>query len=179
MDNLETRTYCDYVLNLDNNNIHKEYHDKQYGFPINDDNELFGRFILEINQAGLSWITILKKQNTFRKSFSNFNIKTISEYGEKDINRLVNDSSIIRNELKINSVIFNAKQTVLIQEEFGSFKKWLKKNKDKNLEEWIILFKSKFKFTGKEITREFLVSTGHVVGAHIKECPIFNKINSC
>ena len=75
MDQESPQTYCDYVANLENNNLHKIYHDEQYGFPIKDDNELFGRLILEINQAGLSWTTILKKQNNFRKAYSGFKIK--------------------------------------------------------------------------------------------------------
>ena len=96
------KSYCDYVESLDKNNIHKIYHDEQYGFKIDDDNELFGRLILEINQAGLSWTTILVKQNNFRKAFSDFKIQKIAKYGEDDINRLLSNSGIIRNKLKIN-----------------------------------------------------------------------------
>ena len=83
-------SYCEYVNTLEKENLHKIYHDSQYGFPILSDNELFGRLILEINQAGLSWTTILKKQKKFRKSFSNFNIKQIANYREKEINLLLN-----------------------------------------------------------------------------------------
>lgn len=169
------KSYCDYVFNLDKNNIHKIYHDEQYGFKIDDDNELFGRLILEINQAGLSWTTILVKQNNFRKAFSGFNIQKIAKYGEDDINRLLSDSGIIRNKLKINSVIFNAQKILILQEEFGSFRNWLEKNKGKKLEEWVKLFKNIFKFTGGEITKEFLISTGQIKGAHTLSCPIYNK----
>ena len=169
-------SYCDYVSILDKNNIHKIYHDNEYGFPIQDDNELFGRLILEINQAGLSWETILKKQNNFRIAFSRFDIKKIAKYDEIEINRLLNDQSIIRNKLKIRSVIFNAKQTISIQKKFGSFQNWLINNKTKKIDEWITLFKTTFKFTGREITKEFLLSTGFLKGAHTKNCPINNKI---
>ena len=171
------KSYCDYVVNLDKNNIHKIYHDEQYGFKIDDDNELFGRLILEINQAGLSWTTILVKQNNFRKAFSGFNIQKIAKYGEDDINRLLSNSGIIRNKLKINSVIFNAQKILILQAEFGSFRNWLENNKGKKLEEWVNLFKNIFKFTGGEITKEFLISTGQIEGAHTLDCPIFSQVN--
>src|SRR3954470_22957160 len=84
--------------------LHKAYHDDLYGFPIHDDNELFGRLVLEINQAGLSWETILKKETTFRKAYDNFNIKKVAAYNEADKERLLQDVGIIRNRLKINAV---------------------------------------------------------------------------
>ena len=108
-------SYCEYVNTLDKSHVDKIYHDTQYGFPVEDDNELFGRLILEINQAGLSWTTILKKQENFRKAYANFDVKKVSEYEQKDIQRLLLDSGIIRNKLKINAAIFNAKKIVLIQ----------------------------------------------------------------
>ena len=176
MDQESSQMYCDYVANLDINNLHKIYHDKQYGFPIKDDNELFGRLILEINQAGLSWITILKKQNNFRNAYSGFKIQKIAEYVEKDIQNLLNDPGIIRNRLKINAAIYNAQQVIWIQREFGSFSLWLENNRFRKLDDWVILFKKIFKFTGKEITKEFLISTGILEGAHTRNCPIFYKI---
>ena len=103
--------------------LHKQYHDNHYGFPIHDDNELFGRLIMEINQAGLSWETILKKEDSFRKAYHQFNIKKIAAYTEKDRIRLLNDTGIIRNKLKINAAIENAKTILGIQKEFGSFEK--------------------------------------------------------
>ena len=172
------KTYCDFVANLDKSNLHKIYHDKSYGFPIEDDNELFGRLILEINQAGLSWTTILKKKNNFRNAYSGFNIQKIAEYDEKDIKQLLNDSSIIRNRLKVNAAIYNAQKVLLIQKEFGSFRYWLEENRGRKLEEWVKLFKKTFKFTGGEITKEFLISTGILEGAHTEDCPIFYKINN-
>tara|TARA_B110000914_G_scaffold137952_1_gene120709 strand:+ start:279 stop:815 length:537 start_codon:yes stop_codon:yes gene_type:complete len=171
------KSYCDYVANLDKDSLHKVYHDNQYGFAINNDDELFGRLILEINQAGLSWTTILVKQNNFRKAYSGFSIQKISKYGEHDINRLLSNSGIIRNRLKVSSVIYNAQKTLLLQKEFRSFRNWLEKNKGKKLEEWIKLFKNTFKFTGGQITKEFLISTGMFKGAHTINCPIFHKIN--
>ena len=170
-------SYCEYVKNLSDDNIHRVYHDTQYGFKIDSDNELFGRLILEINQAGLSWTTILNKQDNFRTAFSNFDIKKIADYGKSDISRLLANSGIVRNKLKINAVIFNARKIVELQKEYGSFKSWLKIKNDSNLNltNWVALFKENFKFTGNEITKEFLTSTGYIKGAHIETCPILDK----
>ena len=170
-------SYCEYVVNLKKENLHKIYHDTQYGFPILNDNELFGRLILEINQAGLSWTTILKKQVNIKKAFSNFNIEKIANYGEKEINILLNNPGIVRNKLKINAVIFNANRILEIQKNHGSFSNWLDINLTTKIDVWVQLFKENFKFTGGEITKEFLFSTGYLKGAHIETCPIYKKLN--
>lgn len=156
--------------------LHKNYHDNHYGFPIHDDNELFGRLILEINQAGLSWETILKKEQAFRMAYSNFEIDKIAAYMEADRERLLNDAGIIRNKLKINAAIENAKTILNLQKEFGSFEKWLEYHHPKSKEEWIKLFKKTFKFTGGEIVNEFLMSIGYLAGAHSANCQITQKI---
>jgi DNA-3-methyladenine glycosylase I len=126
--------------------VHKIYHDQYYGFPIHDDNELFCRLVLEINQAGLSWTTILKKQDNFRKAYHDFNINKVAAYKEKDVQRLLNDAGIIRNRLKINAAIENAKTIKALQKEFGSFKKWLDLQHPKNKAEWTSLFKKNISF---------------------------------
>ena len=156
--------------------VHKSYHDLHYGFPIESDNELFCRFVLEINQAGLSWTTILKKQDTFRKAYHNFNIKKVAAYKEKDFARLMNEPGIIRNRLKINAAIENAKAILILQKENGTFKKWIDKHHPLSKEEWVKLFKKTFRFTGGEIVNEFLMSTGYLPGAHDKTCAVFKKI---
>jgi DNA-3-methyladenine glycosylase I len=170
-------SYCTYANGLDkaDKNVHKEYHDKQYGFPILDDNELFCRLILEINQAGLSWDIILKKQQTFRSAYNNFDIATVAAYKEKDRERLLNDAGIIRNRLKVNAAIENAKVILQLKKEHGSFKNWLDIHHPKTKEEWMKLFKKTFKFTGGEIVNEFLMSTGYLPGAHSADCPIYAK----
>ena len=156
--------------------IHKAYHDKLYGFPINDDNELFCRLILEINQAGLSWETILRKEQTFRKAYSNFNVARVAAYGDADRERLLGDPGIIRNRLKINAAIENAKAIVLLQHEYGSFQKWLDHHHPKTKDEWVKLFKKTFRFTGGEIVNEFLMSIGYLPGAHDSDCRIYKAI---
>jgi len=171
-------SYCTYTnaMSKADKNVHKEYHDKQYGFPIHDDNELFCRLILEINQAGLSWDIILKKQISFREAYHNFNIATVAAYKEKDRTRLLNNAGIIRNRLKINAAIENAKTILQLQKEFGSFKKWLDTHHPKTKDEWMKLFKKTFKFTGGEIVNEFLMSTGYLPGAHTPDCPVYAKV---
>jgi DNA-3-methyladenine glycosylase I len=141
-----------------------------------DDNELFGRLILEINQAGLSWETILKKEKSFRLAYDNFNIRKIAAYDEKDRERLMADAGIIRNSLKINAAIENAKTIARLQEELGSFEEWLKHHHPKTKEEWIKLFKKTFRFTGGEIVNSFLMSIGYLNGAHDESCEVYQKI---
>src|SRR5438552_13997299 len=115
-------SYCSYVLNAGKDSVHKLYHDKEYGFPLGDDNALFARLVLEINQAGLSWTTILNKKDNFFKAYDNFDIKKVAAYKEKKIEKLLNDAGIIRNRLKINAAIENAKKIIELQKECGSFK---------------------------------------------------------
>lgn len=171
-------SYCSAIatMSAEKKTLHKAYHDHHYGFPIHDDNELFGRLIMEINQAGLSWETILKKEEGFRKAYHNFNIKKIAAYTEKDRERLMNDPGIIRNRLKINAAIENAKTIIALQKEHGSFEQWLKSHHPKTKEEWVKLFKKTFRFTGGEIVNEFLMSIGMLRGAHVDDCPIYKKV---
>jgi len=170
-------SYCSLLdyLEGDKKNLHKNYHDKYYGFPIHNDDELFCRLVLEINQAGLSWETILKKQDNFRKAYSKFNIKKVAAYTAADRKRLMEDTGIIRNRLKINAAIENAKTILQLQKEFGSFEKWLNQQHPKSKDEWVKLFKKTFRFTGGEIVNEFLMSIGVLPGAHDKQCPIYSK----
>lgn len=171
-------SYCSYISSLPKSavNVHREYHDMQYGFPIDDDNELFGRLILEINQAGLNWTIILNKQEAFRKAYHNFDIKKVASYKEKDITRLLNNAGIIRNKLKINAAIENANTILTLQKEYGTFKKWLHHHHPKSKEDWTKLFKKTFKFTGGEIVNEFLMSTGWLPNAHEEDCPVYSKV---
>ncbi len=171
-------SYCSAIETMsgEKKDLHKTYHDKHYGFPIHDDNELFGRLILEINQAGLSWETVLKKEKNFRKAYHNFNIKKVAAYTEADRKRLLADPGIIRNRLKINAAIENAKSILLLQKQYGSFEKWLELQHPKTKDEWVKLFKNTFRFTGGEIVNEFLMSIGYLTGAHTRQCPVYDKI---
>lgn len=170
-------SYCSALSYLSTSSrlLHQDYHDHQYGFPIHDDNELFGRLILEINQAGLSWEIILKKQDSFRTAYDGFSITKVAAYTDEDRNRLLNDAGIIRNRLKINATIENAKSIQIIQKEFGSFEKWIETHHPLPKQAWVKLFKKTFKFTGGEIVNEFLTSIGVLPHAHDQNCPIHAK----
>ena len=173
--------YCEFVAALpsDTDNPNKHYHDKQYGFLISDDNELFGRLVLEINQAGLSWTLMLKKQQAFRAAFKDFDIDAVAAFDEADIERLLADAGIVRNRLKINAVIYNARQIKKLQQKYGSFKHWLDTNHPLDKAGWVKLFKKHFKFVGGEIVGEFLMSTGYLPGAHIESCPVYQEVLEC
>ena len=168
--------YCKVVAVMDKSNVHVDYHDREYGFPIEDDDMLFARLVLEINQAGLSWTTILKKKDNFFRAFDDFDIGKVARYGEKQRQRLLADAGIIRNRLKIDATIENAKKIRELQKEFGSFKNWLDRHHPLSKEEWVKLFKKTFRFTGGEIVGEFLMSTGYLPGAHVEGCPVYKKV---
>jgi DNA-3-methyladenine glycosylase I len=169
-------SYCDYVRVHPEDETNRIYHDTQYGFPLSEDHLLFERFMFEINQAGLSWITILRKAENFRRAYDNFDVDKIASYGERDVTRLLSDAGIIRNRLKINAAIENAKRIQAVHGEYNSFKGWLDAHQSFTLDEWTRLFKKTFVFTGGEIVREFLVSTGYLAGAHEVTCPIYKTV---
>jgi DNA-3-methyladenine glycosylase I len=171
-------SYCDYCNSHPEDTFNRAYHDTEYGFPLDNDNLLFERLILEINQAGLSWITILKKADNFRKAYHGFDIDKVAAYGDEEVARLLADAGIIRNRLKINAAIVNAQRILQLQKEHGSFKNWLDINRGLSKEEWIKLFKKTFVFTGGEIVNEFLISTGYLAGAHDESCPSYKKVTS-
>jgi DNA-3-methyladenine glycosylase I len=156
--------------------LHKAYHDHLYGFPIQGDNELFGRLLLEINQAGLSWETILKKEASFRKAYDGFSVQKVAAYGDADRERLLADAGIIRNRLKVEAAIANAQTILRLQTEAGSFAVWLASHHPKTKEEWVKLFKKTFRFTGGEIVNEFLMSIGYLSGAHAESCPVYKEV---
>ena len=175
---IKPKTYCEAIrfMKPDDREVHQHYHDHLYGFPIESDDELFCRLILEINQAGLSWTTILKKEKGFRAAYHQFSIKKVAAYKQKDIDRLLGDASIIRNRLKIHAAVENAKNILKLQKEFGSFKEWLNHHHPLTKEQWVALFKKNFRFTGGEIVNEFLMSTGYLPGAHHESCSIYRKV---
>ena len=156
--------------------FHGPYHAEEYGFPVLDEAALFERLVLEINQAGLSWLTILKKRESFRAAYDNFVIERVAQYGARERARLLGDPGIIRNRLKVDAAIENARRILAIGESHGSFAAWLDQHHPLTKPEWIKLFKKTFAFTGGEITNEFLVSTGYLPGAHDENCPVYKQI---
>lgn len=169
-------SYCDAVRKMEVTEVHKKYHDTEYGFPILNDDALFGRLILEINQAGLSWTTILNKKENFFNAYHGFRIDKVAAYKDRDIQRLLNDAGIIRNRLKVAAAVENAKRIKVLQKQFGSFKAWLDHHHPQTKAEWVKIFKGHFKFTGGEIVNEFLMSTGYLPGAHIESCPVYKNV---
>jgi DNA-3-methyladenine glycosylase I len=166
-------SYCDIAPGHE---FHGPYHETEYGFPKHGDNELFERLVLEMNQAGLSWLTILKKQAAFRAAYDGFKVEKVASYSAKDKSRLMRDPGIIRNRLKIDAAIENAKAILQLQKSHGSFAAWLDSHHPLTKEEWVKLFKKTFRFTGGEITGEFLISLGYLPGAHKESCPVYTKI---
>ena len=172
-DGRELKGYCGIAAG---HPFHGPYHDQEYGFPVRDDDRLFERLMLEINQAGLSWLTILKKREGFRRAYADFDVDRVADFDETDRARLLGDAEVIRNRLKVNAAIHNARAIQMLRHEFGSFTAWLDAHHPRTKEEWVKLFKSVFRFTGGEITREFLVSTGYLPDAHVSGCPILDQI---
>jgi len=170
--------YCQYCLDHPEDELNRSYHDSEYGFPLEEDDQLFERLILEINQAGLSWITILKKAPAFKRAFDGFNVLTVAGYSTEKIETLMSDAGIIRNRKKIEAAIHNAKVIQAMREDGGSFKNWLDERVGSSLDEWVKEFKKIFVFTGPEIVKEFLWSTGYLQGAHSPDCEVYKKILS-
>jgi DNA-3-methyladenine glycosylase I len=166
-------TYCDIAPN---HQWHGPYHNNEYGFPLTDDAALFERLVLEINQAGLSWLTILKKREAFRQAYDGFDPEIVAAYGAPDRRRLLADAGIIRNRLKVEAAIANAARILELRESHGSFTGWLAAHHPRPKEEWVKLFKRTFRFTGGEIVGEFLMSIGYLPGAHTESCPVHRRI---
>jgi DNA-3-methyladenine glycosylase I len=171
-----------------NEPIYQEYHDKEWGVPSHDDRHLFEMLTLEGAQAGLSWITILKKREGYRKAFDNFSVDKIARYNSQKVESLMKDSNIVRNRLKINSTIQNAKMFLKVQEEFGTFDKYLWQfvagkpivNKWKTLKDFPAktkqsdllskdLLKRGFKFVGSTICYAYMQAVG-LVNDHTIDC---------
>jgi DNA-3-methyladenine glycosylase I len=166
-------TYCHAALGHE---FHGPYHDEEYGFPLRADDLLFERLVLEINQAGLSWLTILKKREGFRRAYDGFSLERVAAYGEADRARLLADAGIIRNRLKVDAAIENASRILKIRSASGSFADWLDAHHPRDKAEWVTLFKKTFRFTGGEITGEFLMSTGYLPNAHHPACPVYERV---
>lgn len=176
---------CDWCLKDD---LYKSYHDAEWGVPVHDDKKLFEMLCLEGAQAGLSWYTVLIKRENYRKAFDHWDVKKIVRYKEDKIQTLLSNQGLIRNQLKIRSVVTNANAFLKVQAEFGSFDKyiWQFTNYEPKINQWVTLkdvpAKTKesdamskdlltrgFKFTGSTICYAFMQATG-MVDDHIRNC---------
>jgi len=158
--------------------FHGPYHGSEYGFPAREDAVLFERLVLEINQADLSWLTVLKKRAAFNAAYRGYDIDEVAAFGAKDVKRLMADPGIIRNRLKIEAVIENARRLQAIRASHGSFAEWLDAHHPLSKERWVKLFRETFRFTGGEIVNEFLMSLGYRKGAHVPSCAVYATILS-
>jgi DNA-3-methyladenine glycosylase I len=152
------------------------YHDCEYGYPIDDEAVLFERLSLEIFQAGLSWLIVLKKRPTTFTAFDGFDVDRVAAYNARDIERLLSDTGIIRNRRKVDAIVENGKRIQALRASHGGFNKWIGANHPRELAEWVKLFRATFVFMGSEVVNEFLMSTGYLPGAHHPDCPVFKKI---
>jgi DNA-3-methyladenine glycosylase I len=166
-------SYCDIAPGHE---FHGPYHDNEYGFPLGEDDQLLERFALEINQAGLSWLLMLKKREGFRRAFRGFAVDRVARFSARDEARLLADEAIIRNKLKVRAVIENAKRIRAMRDSHGSFAAWLAEHHPRRKDDWSKLFKKTFVFTGGEIVNELLMSTGFLPGAHREDCPVYARI---
>jgi DNA-3-methyladenine glycosylase I len=182
---MKTKIRCNWC---EKDDLYRDYHDNEWGYPVYDDDKLFEFLVLETFQAGLSWHTILKKRDNFRKAFAQFNYKKIAQFNESQVQELMLDAGIIRNQLKIRATITNANAFIKIQEEFGSFSSYIWKftngkpilNNFRKLSEIPSstplsdtiskdLKKRGFKFVGTTVIYAHMQATG-MVNDHIKDC---------
>ena len=165
--------YCDIAPG---HPVHGPYHDGEYGLPKTGEADLLELLSLEIFQAGLSWEIVLKKREATVAAFDGFDVDTVAAYGKRDINRLLKNAGIIRNRLKIESIIANANTIQAMRDSHGGFAKWLAAHHPLSREDWTKLFKKTFRFTGGEIVNEFLMCIGYLPGAHREDCPMFKRM---
>jgi len=165
-----------YCLAAPSHPLHGPYHDTEYGFPAEGESVLFERLVLEINQAGLSWLTVLQKRAAFRTAFAGFDVDRVAAFGQPDIDRLLADAGIVRNRQKIEAVIANARRIQELRASHDSFHHWLEAHHPLPPEEWTRLFRKNFRFTGGLIVGEFLMSLGYLPGAHQPDCPVYHRI---
>jgi len=165
--------YCDIAPG---HPLHGPYHDTEYGFPVEDETLLFERLILEINQAGLNWELILRKRGNFRAAYGGFDVDRVADYGDEDRERLLADSGIVRNRLKVDAAIHNARVIRELRASHGGFAAWLSAHHPRDKADWVKLFRKTFRFTGGEITGEFLASIGYLPSPHRPDCPVQARI---
>ena len=165
-----------YCLAAPSHPWHGPYHELEYGFPATDEAVLFERLALEINQAGLSWLTVLQKRAAFRAAFADFEVDRVAGFGPVEFERLMADPGIVRNRLKIEAVIANARRIQELRHSHGSFEGWLEAHHPKAPDEWTRIFRQNFRFTGGLIVGEFLMSLGYLPGAHEPDCPVYHRI---
>ncbi|QBZ96871.1 DNA-3-methyladenine glycosylase 1 [Flavobacterium sangjuense] len=185
INSMENKIRCAWC---EKDDLYRDYHDNEWGNPVYDDDKLFEFLVLETFQAGLSWYTILKKRDNFRNAFDHFDYKKVAQYGDKEVEKLMQDAGIIRNGLKIKATISNAVAFMEVQKEFGSFSKYIwgftgGKPIDNNIQKMSDikattplsdeiskdLKKRGFKFVGSTVVYAHMQATG-MVNDHVSAC---------
>ena len=156
--------------------VHGPHHDLEYGFPVTDEAVLFERLSLEIFQAGLSWLIVLKKRPTTFEALDRFDVDAVAAYKARDVKRLLADPGIIRNRRKVDAIIENARRIQGLRDRDAGFAAWIEANHPRKLDKWVKLFRETFVFMGGEVVNEFLMSIGYLPGAHRPDCPVYAKI---
>ena len=172
----DPRSYCAAVRSGDLGEHHVRYHDEVYGRPTRDDADLFKWLVIELNQAGLSWDLVLKREGSFVDAYRGFEPATVAAFDAADVQRLLNDPGVIRHRGKIDAAIANARTLLGLRETHGSFAGWLDAHHPRDLDAWVKLFRSTFRFTGPEIVNEFLMCVGYLPGAHDPTCPRYAEV---
>jgi len=165
--------YCD---TAPGHPLHGPYHDLEYGFPARDDAVLLERLAMEIMQAGLSWELVLRRREGMREAFGGFVPEVVAAYGAADVERLVADPRIIRNRRKVEAIVHDAAVVIDLSAAHGGFAGWLDAMHPLDHPGWVRLFRRTFRFTGPEVTGEFLMSLGYLPGAHREDCPAHARI---
>ncbi len=162
-----------YCLSAPGHPEHGPYHQFEYGFPQREEAVLFERLVLEINQAGLAWLTVLRKRAGLRRAYAGFQVETVAGFGAAERARLLADAGIIRNRRKIEAAIHNAGVVLALRDSHRGFASWLDAQHPASLADWVRTFRRRFVFVGPEIVNEFLLSLGYLPGAHRPDCPVY------
>lgn len=168
-----TPFYCDIARG---HPLHGPHHDHEHGFPLAADRDFLERLALEINQAGLAWVTVLAKREGLRHAFRGFDLDLVAAMGEADIDRLRGDPAVVRHERKIRAVIENARRMCDLRDRHGSLRAWFDRHHPRDLPDWLVLMRKNFVFVGPKIVREYMTGIGYLPGAHRPECPIWPRV---
>ena len=156
--------------------VHGPFHDAEHGFPVATDPALLERLALEINQAGLSWLVVLKRRESLARAFAGYDLDRVAAFGAADVERLCADPGVIRHRRKIEAVVENARRMADLRDRHGSARAWFDHHHPLAADAWLKLLRRTFVFVGPEIANELLVGTGYLPGAHLPDCPAFARV---
>jgi DNA-3-methyladenine glycosylase I len=165
-----------YCLIARDHPVHGPFHDREHGFPVTADADFLERLALEINQAGLSWLVVLRRRESLARAFAGYDLDRVAAFGAADIERLLADPGVVRHRRKLEAVIENARRMTAMREHHGSVRAWFDRHHPLPLSEWLRLLRRTFVFVGPEIANELLVGTGYLPGAHLPDCPAWPNV---